>query len=128
VFGGFLSCILSAGAARADEREKKPASPPQDAHGLPLAPRHVVVIPADRFRCVNVGVGRGGEHAGPARDAAADGHPGDDMITEWASMERHQRRSSMLGEAGRGERARACVWHTLLFLPTSQVVHCWSTF
>jgi hypothetical protein len=57
VFGGFLSWILSAGAARADEREKKPASPPQDAHGLPLAPRHVVVIPADRFRCVNVGVG-----------------------------------------------------------------------
>ncbi|RLM69585.1 hypothetical protein C2845_PM17G05930 [Panicum miliaceum] len=106
VFGGFLSWIFPAGAAHADDRKKKPESD-QDARRHPAA-RHQgaarhrhKVIPVDRFRCVNVGVGR----------TAAQPHD-DDVPREEAMSERERFERDLRQEREHQQRvggARPCI-------------------
>jgi len=99
VFGAFLSWVFRAGAARADDGKKKPASSsdqdarrrtpsasaPFSGHGgaAPAKHRHKV-IPVDRFRCVNMGVA-----AQPHGDEA---DLREEDMSGWERFERHLRR------------------------------------
>nr|CAB3489618.1 unnamed protein product [Digitaria exilis] len=99
-FANFLGWIFSgARGARAGERNKRPASD-QDARRHPAtsppapadsgehggAARHRVIIPADRFSCVNLGV----DHTSPPYDDGEGLRDGEDM-TEWEREERRRR-------------------------------------
>ncbi|KAG2561269.1 hypothetical protein PVAP13_8KG150000 [Panicum virgatum] len=99
VFGAFLSWVFRAGAARADDGKKKPASSsdqdarrltpaasaPFSGHGgaAPAKHRHKV-IPVDRFRCVNMGVA-----AQPHGDEA---DLREEDMSGWERFQRHLRR------------------------------------
>ncbi|CAL4994175.1 unnamed protein product [Urochloa decumbens] len=68
VFAGFLSRIFPAAAPTDDGKKKNPA-PPVSGHDGAARRK---VIPADRFSCVNIGVG----DAAPPHDDGGEGHPG----------------------------------------------------